>query len=174
MNIIAVLNPEHLTDASVAGFSLRRAARAVVRDAQGRVALLHVSKCSYYKLPGGGLEGDEDVARALARECREEIGCELSVGAAIGEIVEYRAKFRLKQISYCYHATVVGEKRSPDFTPSEIEEGFAIIWVPAEEAVRLVAESTPTDYHGSFIVERDAAFLRAAFGMPPPEPKKDY
>ena len=37
-------------------FRIREAARAVVVDENGRVALLKVGKHSYHKLPGGGID----------------------------------------------------------------------------------------------------------------------
>lgn len=52
----------------------RRAARAVIFDAAGKVALLHTERLGYWKLPGGGIEEGEDWQQALLREALEEIG----------------------------------------------------------------------------------------------------
>ena len=68
----------------------REAARAVVFDFENKVALLHVKKHAYHKLPGGGLEEGEDIKTALEREMMEEIGCQVEVQNEIGEIIEYR------------------------------------------------------------------------------------
>jgi 8-oxo-dGTP diphosphatase len=37
-----------------------------------------------WELPGGKVEPGEDEAVALVRECREELGCEITVGARVG------------------------------------------------------------------------------------------
>jgi H+-transporting ATPase len=74
----------------------RQAARAVVFDNENKIALLYVSKHSYHKIPGGGIEKGEDIFRALEREMIEEIGSKISVTGEIGKIIEYRNKFDLE------------------------------------------------------------------------------
>ena len=126
MKLLAVVNPENAVEEEISKFKLRQAARAVVFDRDGRVALLNVSKKNYHKLPGGGIEAGESVLDALKRECREEIGCEIEVMGEIGEIVEYLKMFNINQTSFCYMAKLVGEKGEPAFMPDEIEDGFIL------------------------------------------------
>ena len=38
-----------------------------------------------WELPGGKVEDGEDEAAALVRECREELGVEIAVGARVGD-----------------------------------------------------------------------------------------
>lgn len=163
MNLLATLNPEHVSEMEHAHYPVREAARAVVMDDEGNVALLHVTNEQYYKLPGGGIEGAEDRHLALQRECQEEIGCNVEVLGEIGMIVEYRKFFTLKQISYCYLAKVKGKKGTPNFTDEEIAEGFEHIWLPYEEALKLISNNVATSLEGrEYIVPRDAIFLKAA------------
>ncbi len=163
MKQLLVLNPEKVSEEEANNYPVREAARAVVVDEDGRIALLHVSKFNYYKLPGGGLEGSEDRILALQRECKEEVGANIDVMGEIGSIVEYRKSFHLKQISYCYVAKLKGTKGTPTFTQEEIKEGFKEIWVPYEDAHRLMAETTTADFEGSaYIVPRDTIFLEKA------------
>ena len=164
MKELAIINPENVSEEEVQSYRVREAARAIVVDADGKVALLHVSKKSYYKLPGGGLDEGEDVMTALRRECSEEIGCDVEVFGEVGSIVEYRKIFTpLKQTSYCYVARVVGEKGTPNFMGDEIEEGFKEVWLSYEEAERALAKSKAMDYEGSvYIVPRDIFFLKEA------------
>lgn len=163
MKEIALLNPEHATAEEVKAYAIREAARAVVFDMENNVALLHATKTDYYKLPGGGLDDDTDRIVALKRECREEIGCDVEVVGAIGEVVEWRKFCTLKQISYCYIARVVGEKGMPDFTESEIEEGFEVVWFSYDEALRHLKESKAEEIESkSYMVPRDIAILEAS------------
>lgn len=165
---LLTLNPEAATPEEVAQYRVRHAARAVVTDATAQVALLHVGKFGYYKLPGGGLDEGEDIASALARECLEEIGCQVDVTDEIGLVEEYRKMFGLHQISYCYRAKVVGEKGTPDFTEKELARGFSIVWVPAAEALQLVKASVTDNPEGrDYIVPRDLCVLRTGLALAP-------
>jgi len=140
----------------------RQAARAVTFDGDGKVALLHVSKLGFYKLPGGGVDEGETIEQALKRECLEEIGCNVEKYAELGRVVEYRNKFVIKQESFCYLAKVVGKKGNPNFMQDEIEDGFKVVWTELDKAINLVAGGKPTSYDGPFIIIRDLAFLNKA------------
>jgi len=162
MKLLAVINPENAVEEEISKFKLRQAARAVVFDRDGRIALLNVSKKNYHKLPGGGIEAGESVLDALKRECREEIGCEIEVAGEIGEIVEYLKMFNINQTSFCYMAKLVGEKGKPAFMPGEIEDGFMVQWVEFDDAKHIFSSEEPVDKWGRmYIIPRDKAFLNA-------------
>ena len=161
MKLLKTINPENVSEEEVKSYRTREAGRAVVFDKDGNVALLHVTNENYYKLPGGGIEEGEDKIIALYRECQEEIGCDVEIIKEIGYIIEYRKIFTLKQTSYCYLAKVKGEKGIPDFTDSEKEKGFEIVWLSYDQAIRVLNESKAGSVEGgSYIVPRDLAFLK--------------
>jgi 8-oxo-dGTP diphosphatase len=160
MSRIATINPELIPVEIAATYTVRQAARALVFNADGRIALLHVSNQEYYKLPGGGIEPGEDIVAALVRECREEIGCSIFVGESLGEVHELRSKFLQYQISYCFTARVEGEVGEPAFTDEEIAQGFTLEWYWPEEASMIFESQSPTDYIGQFITLRDSAILK--------------
>lgn len=144
-------------------FRIREAARAVVVDENGRVALLKVGKHSYHKLPDGGIDEGEDKIEALSREFIEEIGCDANVIAELGAIVELRDKWELKQTSYCYLAKQFGPISEPEFTPEEIADGFSVVWVDSVDiAITLLENDRPTNYEGLFIQKRDLTLLNHA------------
>ena len=76
MKNILVINDEDvgLETNKDADYKPRTAARAVLKK-DGRIALLHVTKHNYYKLPGGGVDEGESIEQALERELLEEVGC---------------------------------------------------------------------------------------------------
>ena len=140
---------------------IRRAARAVLFDGD-KVALLHVSKHNYDKLPGGGIEPGEEITAALQRELLEETGCEATVLREIGRISEHRARLRLIQHSYCFVARVKKNHHRLALTKKERNEGFKLRWISPNEAIQLLATSTTKDYEGKFICHRDRIFLEHA------------
>ncbi len=162
MKLIKTIQFKDLKSEDTDKFKIRRAARAVVFDNEKNIGILYVGKYNYHKLPGGGLEGDESIDKALQRECLEEIGCSVEIFGELGEIVEYRDKWSLKQSSYCYLANVVGEKGMSDFTQKEIDNRFEIKWMSLKGAIRLFENDKPEGYEGRFIQKRDSSFLKEA------------
>jgi len=141
---------EYPTDTSL---KIREASRAILFDENDLVPLLFVSKYNYHKLPGGGIDEGEDKAQALVRECLEEVGSEIEVIGEIGKIIEFRSKWDLKQISYCYYGKIIS-KGKPDFTEREL--------LPLKEAIFKVENDKPENYTGSFIQKKDLEFLKTA------------
>lgn len=143
-------------------YRLRLASRAVLFDENSNIALLHVTKYNYYKLPGGGVEEGESLEQALKRELLEETGCEAKIIHEVGEIIEYRDKFKIKSESYCWTAKVVGIKGKLSLTEREIKGGFELIWVSLDEAISFCENATPLNYEGLFIKRRDLILLKKA------------
>lgn len=143
-------------------YRVRKASRAIILNDSNQIALLYVSKNNYHKLPGGGIEKDENIAYALKREAAEEAGVEIDIIREVGTIIEYRDKFDQLQISYCFIAKVNKKLGNMSFTEDELVLGFQLKWVTIEEAVELVKNDKPKDYAGKFIQKRDLAFLLKA------------
>jgi len=163
MQQLAILNPEHATPEEIKQYAMRKAARAVIIDDQQCVALLHVTTANYYKLPGGGIEPNETIEEALHRECWEETGSKIEIIQEIGSVTEYRKMYELTQISYCYLAKVIGEKGIPEFTPDEQQDGFEIVWLSYDQALKVISDDANADDEGRrYIVPRDLLFLQTA------------
>ncbi|MEK7574944.1 MAG: NUDIX domain-containing protein [Patescibacteria group bacterium] len=144
-------------------FLERKPSRAIVFDEGNKVALFHSTNKHYHKLPGGGVEEGEDFETALRRELLEEIGCAVTNIREVGAIEEYRNKFKVQQISYCYIADVLGEKGIPHLDEGEIAEGFVTEWLDLNLAIKVLeSEKDIEDYQGKFIQMRDLIFLKEA------------
>ncbi len=150
-------------DKKQTNLKIRKAVRAVLFDSHNLMPILFVSKENYYKLPGGGIEKNENNRQALKREIKEETGCKIEVSAEIGKIIEFRPykNLVLKQISYCYLGKIT-EKGKTAFTEKEIKNGFQLIWISLDEAIKKFEKENPNNKEGLFILERDLTFLKEA------------
>ena len=146
-------------------YKIRKAARTILFNDAGEIALLFVSKNNYHKLPGGGVESGEDLSTTLEREVLEEVGAEIDTLGEIGIIIEYRDEGELLQISYCYYSCTKGELNKPSFTECEVSNGFRLKWVSPDNVVSIIEKDSPNNYVGRFIRERDLTFLRKAIDM---------
>lgn len=143
---------------TITQWQTRKAARAIVLDENGLMPFLFVSADNYYKLPGGGIDEGETKEQAAHREVLEEAGCEIELDGEVGEVIEFRSEYKIKQTSYCYYGRVI-KKVQQELTEYEKDLGFELQWVTPKQAIELLQNSTPQTYQGPLIVERDLAFL---------------
>lgn len=167
MNLLKTTREQDIFPAApivdTANFRVRKAARAIVMSPDGSIYLVRNGQDDYHKIPGGGVEGGEDIKKALRRELMEEIGCKAVINAEIGEVVEFRDQRKLKQISYCYLAEQEGEQTEPEFDEGERARGFEVLTVPdIDSAISTLEADQPEDYEGKFIQDRDLVFLKKA------------
>jgi len=166
-NHIAVIDQRNVDTSIPTGerssYFVRHAARAVIADDNGKIALIYAKRRNYYKLPGGGIEEGEDIHEALRREIMEETGCNATIGNELGTVEEWRDFQKMHQISHCFTAQILGDKGTPTFTESEAREGFEVVWVESVDAAIKLVESiddAAVDNEVVFMTRRDAAILR--------------
>ena len=141
-------------------YSLRIAARAIVFNSKNKIAIVHSTKHHFHKLPGGGVEKEENIKNTLKRELAEEIGCSVKIIKKLGIIIELKNKYGQKQISHCYIAKI-SEKFKSSPTKEEKEElGIEVKYVNLKKAIKLLEKDNPLDYTAKFIKVRDLIFLK--------------
>jgi 8-oxo-dGTP pyrophosphatase MutT (NUDIX family) len=65
----------------------RQGAGALVTTNDGRVVMIDTTYRDFYEVPGGAVELGENAPLACARECREELGMEISIGRLLRWII---------------------------------------------------------------------------------------
>lgn len=140
-------------------YQIRKSARAIILNEHGEMATQYLNTYTYHKLPGGGVDQGETVREALVREVQEEVGCNCEIIDEVGVVIEYRNKYRLLHISYCFVAKVVGEIGAPALEAGEIEEGQETLWMQPSEVLKKMEADVPGKFEGHFILEREKTFL---------------
>lgn len=136
----------------------RLAVRVIAKNDRDQILIIHAKKDSYYKLPGGGIEANEDHIIAAKREALEETGCIVVVeGSCIGEVEEWRND--LHQFSYCYVGKLVDDTGVIELTEEEVEDGLKHEWMSIGTALGKMKSAEPTSELGRYIQERDIFFV---------------
>lgn len=142
-------------------YTKRTAVRAVLQNLETeKIAIIHIEKGNYYKLPGGGVDPGEDHGTAMVRELLEETGCTIvtAIDTCFAKCEEFRND--LHQMSFCYEAAVIEDTGRRAITDQEEAEGLTHEWVSLDEALELMENAKPTSELGKFITQRDLFFLQ--------------
>ena len=145
----------------------RVGARGIVLDSDGKIAIFNKTLKNEFKLPGGGVEDNEDLEIAFKREVMEETGCEVEIIQKLGTIVEEKSQDNFIQTSHVFVSKVINNTQNLNLTQKEIDEGAKLIWVTPSDGLKLVSNSInnlvgskyENVYHSKFIVTRDATIL---------------
>jgi 8-oxo-dGTP diphosphatase len=167
MNLLTVIdyaqpNQAGLSEPSERFTTVRPAARAVLVDEDGGVYLIRSHTEGYYKLPGGGVEADETLEIALAREVLEETGHLPEIIAPIGQVIQYRHDESFRQDSYAYLARTLGQIQAPELTADEAAAGYQVVRLPSLTAAITALEDLRHNPDWHSMLNRELAILRAA------------
>ena len=149
-------NPSVIADKS---WRNREGVRAVLFDKDNLVPIVFMSADNYHKIPGGGIEPNEDQIQALRREVLEEVGADIEILGEVGKIKEERFEWKYTQTSYCYFGKIISKKDHQAYTKAEQKTGAVLQWMSLDEAITALKADDTTDYHGKCCVKRDLAFL---------------
>ena len=149
----------------------REAARGLVFNNEGKIAILHKSKKNEYKLIGGGMDDGENSENTFKREVLEETGCVVEIDKLLGKIIEIKSQDNFIQISYVYLSHVIEDTGNKHLTAQEIGEESICMWLDIDEAMNLIKDSENklvasqydgelSVYHTKFIVRRDYEILK--------------
>ena len=169
MNCIRVLVDEDFGLKSVEFNNprIRKGARGIIINSDGKIAVFNKANKNEYKLPGGGIDEGENPEEAFKREALEETGCEIEIINSLGTIEEHKSLDNFKQTSYIFVAKVVNDTHKLNLTQKEKDEGAQLLWVDDTEALKLITDcydklkesKYENLYHSKFIALRDRYIL---------------
>lgn len=143
----------------------RNAARTVIINEEGLVALIEAKGGIYYKIPGGGIEDGETAEQAAKREAMEETGCDIQIIQKIGESEFTDDSIDQGQTinhSICYLARKVGEQKDTSFDEWEQSNKMCLKWVTFDKAIELFSKFKDPEPIHQKINDRDYEFILKA------------
>lgn len=169
MGLICAITDKDLNEKSVeiSNPKLRYGARGIVIRNDGKIAVFNKSKKNEYKLPGGGIEENENPKEAFKREVLEETGCIIEIIDELGTTEEYKSQDNFKQTSFVFIGKVIEDTKILHLTQKEKDEGAILTWeypYTALELIKnsynnLIASDYESVYHTKFVVFRDRKIL---------------
>ncbi len=150
---------------------IRYAARGIIFNEDGKVAILYKQKKNEFKLIGGGIEEDEDPKEAFEREALEETGYKIEIYECLGTFEEIKSRDNFKQTSYVFVSRALKKVSNPHYTEKELKENSQFLWLDLEKALKIIKacqknilpsefESRLSLYHTKFVVRRDYLILK--------------
>ncbi len=141
----------------------RYGARGIVFDKNKNIALFYNSIKNSYKLPGGGMQAEENPEDVFINAVLEEINCEIEVICQMGKIEEWKTRENFKQESFVYIGKII--KKCPKLLDQN--KAYKVIWVPLKQAIKLLSNcldnlsesQTDSVYRTKFMVIRDLEIL---------------
>lgn len=139
----------------------RKAARGIVLNSKNQIAIFHKKRMNQYKLPGGGIEGQETPEKTFYREIKEETGCgEIEIISELGTVEEMEGGSNFYQISYVFLARATKSPRAMELTQKEKAEGAELLWLSLDEAEKKITDCIPNLRGSAFEKAEDAAALK--------------
>lgn len=146
---------------------IRKGARGIIINSDGKIAVFNKANKNEYKLPGGGIDEGENPEVAFKREALEETGCDIEIIKSLGTIEEHKSLDNFKQTSYVFVAKVINDRHELNLTQKEKDEGAQLLWVEDTEALKLITDcydnlkesKYENIYHSRFIALRDRCIL---------------
>ena len=145
--------------------SKRPTVRAIIR-VDDKLAMVHNEKYDYYAFPGGGIEEGEDFHQALIREVKEEVGLMVipETIEEFGSALRLNSSRRFEKTIFeqenfyykCKAYDMIGEQMLDE---EEAEEGFALVFVSPEEALRKNRYDDHKEDNGGIWIERESRIL---------------
>ena len=150
-------------------WTLRKTVKIIIKNNDGKIALVTNPVHNCFLLPGGGIDEDEEIITAANRESREEALCSITKTEIFGAVEEYRARDRKRYETYGVFAYIRETINEDLRTENEKKNGLNVIWCSLEEAEEkfnnqeiLLREGKIDFYNTGFNIVRDHILFKTA------------
>ncbi len=152
-------------------YTKRLTVKAIVKNAEGHIALVASESNHIYTLPGGGAESD-DLLEELSRECVEEIHATIKNIKELGQTEEYRNRESKEYITMCFTADFDQHTHDDLRTDKEKENRLYVKWFSPSDVKNIFDDQLERlkrgefrFYNTSFNIYRDRIFLEYYFSQ---------
>ncbi len=150
-------------------------ASVVIRDKDGRVLLHRRTDFEWWGIPGGVMEGDEDIQTCARREVEEETGLEIGSLELVGVYshpdydVVYPNGDQVQQFTICFTGVATGGRMQPDGVETT-HQAFFTIAESNELAVpswyrRMINDAVSLDGYPALEAAYSSGRLRSQMGV---------
>ena len=156
-------NPEHEVPET---FEERQTVKIIIKNEEGKIALITNPVHNFFLLPGGGAES-EDLVKEAEREAVEETNWFTTNITEVGKLEEFRNRGAKHYITTCFTADATTENDVDLRTEEEKENGLVTKWFTYEEAIEIMEEQVEKVkrgevefYNTAFNIVRDYSFVK--------------
>lgn len=125
--------------APVSEWSLRKTVKIIIQNKEGKIAMVTNPVHNFFLLPGGGINGGEDVLTAADRESREEALCSIVDPIVFGMTEEFRARDQKHYETIGVFAHEGVSDTADTRTEDEKKNNLTVVWLLPEEAKEKLA-----------------------------------
>ncbi len=151
-------------------YKARIAARAVVYNAKGEIALTHLladdqfGHRDYFELPGGGKKIYEIVSESVLREVKEELGVDGEIKAELGIVHDFYNLISQENYSYYYLVKVntIGTKHLEERESRLIDK---IVWININDALEIFEKQLTISGVGLLVARREFPIIQIAANL---------
>lgn len=145
-------------------YQKRLTVKAIVKNEDGKIALITNDVHGLYLLPGGGADSD-DLDKEVSRECEEEINYSVKNIKELARVKEFRNREAKEYETVCFLCDADGHFGEDTRTQDEKDNNLRVEWLEEPEVSRILNEQINKleageveFYNTAFNVYRDKAF----------------
>jgi ADP-ribose pyrophosphatase YjhB (NUDIX family) len=153
-------------------WTLRKTVKVILKNDEGKIALVTNPKHNCFLLPGGAIDEGEEIFGAADRECREEANSSIKSPRQIGVIEEFRARDMKHYETYAVYAEVLERIDGDLRTDKERENQLSVVWFTKKDAESRFIEQEQRlragkmdFYNTAFNIIRDQIIFKEAYRM---------